>query len=188
VNGENARADQRPLDGTALVRIDMVGTALFVVVAAVSVVSQDLAKSVGAPFSFALGAVGIVAFIWSYALAVERSRTDEISVTQLYLVSGDVAPPRIKRALRAALTVQVAVALTAMSIGFARTKPAEFNWAACTIVTPLFGFGMNGVWVSRHGRFAARILAPRKRRPVPDATGTVAGEGNNDHEESARDG
>ena len=159
--------------GRGLLGADVVGTVFATVAGGLGLVSASLAKTVLTPVSFALGASGIVAFIWSYALAVGRSRTCEIAVSQLYTVAGDVAPPRVKRTLRWSLWAQIAVAFGAMILGFVRTEPRDFNWAASAVVVPLFGLGLNGVWVARHGRFSPRILTPRPRRRAtqkPDST------------------
>ncbi len=162
-----------PVPGRVLVRADVVGTVVIVIAGVAGLMSSDLARTVLTPVSFALAAVGIVTFLWSYASAIERSRTAEIAVSQLYVVAGEVAPPGVKRALRWALWAQIAVAVGVMVVGFSRTKPQEFNWAATVIVVPLFGLGMNGMWVARHGTFGPRILTPRSRRrsaPIPDPT------------------
>lgn len=150
--------------GARLVQADLVGTVLLVVAGALGVASADLARVVLVPVSFALGAIGVVTFVWSYFAAIERSRTHEISVSQLYVVAGPVASPPVKRSLKSAMWAQVIVAIAAMVLGFSRTKPEEFNWAACAIVAPMFGLGMNGMWVARHGNFGPRILAPRPTR------------------------
>jgi len=153
--------------------VAVVGTAVALVAGVAGLVSADVARTVLTPVSFVLAAVGIGAFVWSYASAIERSRTAEIAVSQLYLVAGDVAPPPVKRTLRWALWTQIVLALGVMVVGFARTKPQEFNWAATAIVVPLFGLGINGMWVARHGTFGPRILTPRPPRrsaPIPDPT------------------
>jgi hypothetical protein len=150
--------------GARLVQADLVGTVLLVVAGGLGAASADLAQVVLVPVSFALGAVGLVTFVWSYFSAIERSRTHEISVSQLYVVAGPVAPAPVKRLLKSALWAQVLVAITVMVFGFSRTEPQEFNWAACAIVAPMFGFGMNGMWVARHGSFGPRILTPRPTR------------------------
>lgn len=158
--------------GRLIVRGDLAGTVVAAIVGALGLLSADLAKSVLTPVSFALGALGIAAFLWSYFVAIERSRTNEISVSQLYTVAGDVAPPPVKRVLKWSLWAQVIIAFAVMVVGFTQTKPQEFNWAACAIVIPLFGFGMNGMWVARHGTFGPRILTPRptrRRKSSPSA-------------------
>lgn len=174
VNGElsggdvvDASADDLEAPGSAIVRADAVGTALALVAGVLAVVSADLAKFLLVPVVAVLGVVGLVTFVWSYFRAVGRSRESEISVSQLYAVAGSVAPPAVKRRLQWSLWAQVILAIAVMFIGFQRTKPEEFNWAATIIVLPLFGMGLNGVWVSLHGSFGPRIIVSavgRKRR------------------------
>ena len=43
-----------------------------------------------------LFAIGVFAFLWSYWNAVQRSRTDEISVTQLYFLMGEPTPSPVR--------------------------------------------------------------------------------------------
>ena len=161
-------------DGALIVRADVVGTAIVVVAGVLGALSSGLAKSVVAPVSAVAGAVGIATFVWSYFHAIGRSREHEISVSQLYGVVGTVAPKSVKRSLQRALLAQIVVAIAVMAFGFSRTKPEQFNWAAVIIVVPMFGMGMNGVWVSRHGTFGPRILTARPtrrcRRPARPAT------------------
>lgn len=159
-----------------MVLIDVVGTAAAVVAGALALVSSDLAKFVLVPVAAATGGIGLVTFVWSYFHAVGRSRQDEISVSQLYGAAGTVAPQPVKRQLQWSLWAQVIVAIAVMFVGFQRTKPQEFNWAATIIVLPLFGMGLNGVWVSSYGSFGPRILVARSgRKQRPDRQGRVPG-------------
>lgn len=160
--------------GRVLVRLDVLGTAIVVAAGLLGAASDGLAQAVLAPVSAGAGAVGIVAFVWSYFHAIGRSREHEISVSQLYGVAGTVAPKPVKRQLQWSLWVQILLAIAVMAFGFSRTKPQEFNWAAVIIVVPLFGMGMNGVWVSRFGTFGPRILTarPSRRNRANRTTGT----------------
>ncbi len=158
------RASDSERAGAAIVNIALAGTAAIVAAGVLGALSEDLAQSVVVLVSAGAAAVGIVGFVWSYLRAVGRSRVDEISVSQLYIVVGTVAPPPVKRRLQWSLWLQIAVAIVVMVVGFSRTDPEEFNWAACIIVAPLFGMGVNGVWVASHGTFGARILTPSPRR------------------------
>ena len=170
--------------GGAVVRADIIGTVLIAAVGALGLVSEALARSLLVPVSSVAAAAGVIAFVWSYFRAVSRSRDHEISVSQLYGVAGKVAPPGVKRRLQWCLWGQVVVAVAVTAIGFSQTEPQEFNWPAVIIVVPLYGMGLNGVWVSCFGTFGPRILASspaRRRRRAgspetapgrrPDATG-----------------
>ena len=154
--------------GRAIVRTDVAGTAAVVLACAAGAASSELAKFVLVPVAAAVGTIGVVTFVWSYFSAVGKSRTAEIAVTQLYGVAGDVAPTPVKRTLRRALWTQVVVAVAVMVVGFTRTTPSQFNWAACAVIAPMFGLGLNGLWVAHHGTFGPRIVTvrpPRRRRP-----------------------
>ena len=163
--------------GGAVVRADVIGTVLIAAVGALGLVSEALAKSLLVPVSSVAATVGVIAFVWSYFRAVGRSREHEISVSQLYAVAGKVAPPGVKRRLQWSLYGQVIVAVAVTAFGFSQTEPQEFNWAAVIIVVPLYGMGLNGVWVSRFGMFGPRILAsrPTRRRRAGSPAATPAG-------------
>jgi hypothetical protein len=144
--------------GRWLIRLDVAGTAAFVVTAVVQAVVLDWARPPGVTVALVLFAVGCVLFLAGYARAVERSRTDEISVTGLYLLMGDVAPRPVKGWLLALLTIQVVVALAT-----AIARP--YTTAAFGILVPMFGFGVIGSWAARYGHFPPRAtLAPKRRR------------------------
>ena len=101
---------------------------------------------------------GFVAFGWSYAVAVGRSRSDEMSVAGIYFLSGS-APARVKRRLLGAVAVQSVVA-----VGAAAAQP--FTAVAFGVLAPLFGLGLTGLWGARYGTFPERD-DPRGRRPAP---------------------
>ncbi len=150
--------------GTGLVRLDLAGTVAFVVVSIVGVASESARPAVVVA-SLLLFTIGVAAFIWSFFVAAERSRELEIGVANLYLLTGETAPPPVKRAMLAALGVQVITCLVVASIGFSGTDPDDVNLLAFGILVPMFGLGLDGVWASRHGAFGPRIVsAPAKRR------------------------
>ena len=150
-----------------IVRGDVIGTGLFVVTAALAAIFFTTALQwVGAITALALFAVGVVTFLWSYLHAVQRSRTDEISVAGLYFLAGGSAPRQVKRPMLAMLAIQVA---TATATTFARLdgpdgKPGSS--LAVGFLVPMFGFGLNGLWAAFHGTFGER------RRVTSDADST----------------
>jgi len=153
-------------DSSASYRGDLIGTAVFVGAAAVAVPWRDQ-RSVQIGFVVVAGilfAVGVVASLWAYARALDRSRTEEIGVANVYLVSGGVAPARVKVGLWIALGVQIVVSLAAAIAGGVGLADGEFNVLAFGTLVPMFGIGMNGAWVAAHGRFGPR-LGPRRTRP-----------------------
>jgi hypothetical protein len=101
----------------------------------------------------------VFCFLWSYVQAVQRSRTDEISVVSLYLLAGSPTPTAVRRPMLGLLAVQVA---TAVGTTFARLEGPDGepgSSLAVGFLVPMLGFGLNGLWAARHGTFP-----PRRRR------------------------
>ncbi len=143
--------------GDVLVQIDIAGTVLFAITAAFAAISVSTsAQWVGAVTAIALFAVGVVAFLWAYWNAVQRSRTDEISVVALYFLLGPSTPRRVKLTMNLVLVAQVAIAAITT---FARPDGPDGNPGsslALGFLVPMFGFGMNGLWAAYHGTFPPR--------------------------------
>ena len=140
-----------------IVRINVAATAVFVVVAiAAALVFDGAALTVAAVVSLALFFVGIAAFLWSFWNAVQRSRGEQVAVTQLYLLSGGVAPRQVRLTMMLALVAQCVVGL-----GRALARPNASDGSPGTalalgVLVPLFGFGLNGLWAAYHGRYVDR--------------------------------
>ncbi len=144
---------------TGLVRVDTVGTAVFVVAVAVAVPLRD-----ERPIQIAFGAVSMVLFsigavgcLWAYVSALERSRTDEIGVANLYLLTGPTAPTRVKRTMSVLLAAQVVLAFAGAIVGAAGLSGNQVNALAFGILVPMFGLAMNALWSVRHGTFGPRV-------------------------------
>lgn len=155
--------------GTRVVRVDVIGTALFVVVVALGLVVRDvrgvqIAMAAVSMILFAIGAaVGLVA----YVRALERSRIDEIGVANLFLLTGRTAPAPVKRTMTAMLIVQIVVGLGAAIVGAVGLGDDEVNSLAFGILVPMFGIGLNGLWAVLHGRFGPRLeraVQPSRRQ------------------------
>jgi hypothetical protein len=159
--GELAEAD-----GWSIVRGDVYGTAVFTMAGVAGVIWRDAtpAKVVAVVVSLVLFVLGIGFAIWSYAMAVERSRTEDIAVTSLYLLMGGVAPRRVATRLWMCWGVQIVVALTVGIIGATGLRKGENNALAFGALVPMFGVGCNGLWAARHGRYAARAVAQNRSR------------------------
>ena len=138
---------QRP--GRRIVAADQVGTAVFVVTAVLAAVFFTTALQwLGAITALALFAVGVFCFLWSYVQAVQRSRTDEISVASLYFLTGPATPPAVKWRMLGLLGVQV---VTAAATTFARLEGPDGepgSSLAVGFLVPMFGFGLNGLWAA----------------------------------------
>jgi hypothetical protein len=135
--------------GERIVLLDWIGTGVFVAVATLATILPDDAARPAAVVDLVLFAVGVVTFLWAYAVAVSRSRTDALSIAGLYFLADDAAPRPTRIRLRIALAVQVVVAIVSASIRL-------YTSVAFGVLVPMFGLGLMGLWGARHGRFAAR--------------------------------
>ena len=153
--------------GRRIVVADHVGTVAFVVTAVLAAVIFTTALQwIGAITALGLFAIGVFCFLWSYVQAVQRSRTDEISVSTLYLLTGPATPAGVKRQMLGLLAVQV---VTATATTFARLEGPDGepgSSLAVGFLVPMFGFGLNGLWAAAHGSFPSRR---RKEAPPADA-------------------
>ena len=133
-----------------IVLLDTVGTVVFAVTAVLEVVVfEHWTQVVGVTVALVLFAVGCAAFLAGYFRAVQRSRSEEISVTGLFLLVGPAVPGPVKVRLGLLLAVQVVVAL--VTAGIRTFTPLAFG-----VLVPVFGLGLNGLWAARHGQFPPR--------------------------------
>lgn len=146
--------------GRAIALVDWIGTAVFVVAAVVAAAVLGGVRFVAVGVSLGLFAVGCFAFLWAYAIAIQRSRDDEIGIGGLYFLAGPTAPRVVRRSMNAALTLQTVVALVTASVH-------PFTTLAFGILVPMFGLGLNGLWAARYGRFGPRVV--RDRSPAGPA-------------------
>jgi len=143
-----------PMTGRGIVRASWIGTTVFGAGTVLGVVAPDPLAWLGFAVSLALFVVGCGVFVWSFALAVGRSRTDEIAVANLYLMSG--APSEVRVQLFGSLAVEVVVAF-----GTAAARP--YTIAATAILAPVYGVALCGLWAARYGTFPPRRPAPRRK-------------------------
>lgn len=150
-----------------IIRVNLALTAVFAITASyAAAVFSTTSQWVGAITAMVLFAIGVFAFIWSYWTAVQRSRTEEISVTQLYLLMGDAIPAPVRRTMNLTLLVQFAVAI---STTLARPNGPDGNPGSSLAVgflVPMLGFGLNGLWAAFHGNFATRTDLPQSAAAI----------------------
>lgn len=141
------------------VRANVVGTAVFALTLAIGVPLRDErpAQILVGVVSMVLFAIGAVGGLWAYVSALERSRTDEIGVANLYLLTGPTAPKPVKRLMSSLLAAQVVLALTGAIIGTVGLTGSQVNALAFGILVPMFGLAMNALWAVRHGNFGPRV-------------------------------
>lgn len=152
-----------------IVFADAAGTAVFVVTLAIGTAWREdrPAQVLVVVVSMLLFAIGAAACLWAYTTALERSRTEEVGVANLYLLTGSTVSKVAKRSMSGLLAVQVVVALAAASIGAAGLSGDTLNALAFGVLVPMFGLGMNGLLASRHGSFGPRVQAvPTSKRRI----------------------
>jgi len=142
------------MTGASIVRASWIGTAAFGIGTVLGVVAPDQLQWLGFAVSLSLFIAGCCVFAWSFVIAGSRSRTDEIAVASLYLLSG--APSEVRAQLFGSLAVEVLVAF-----GTAAARP--YTIAATAILAPVYGLALCGLWSARHGTFPPRRPAPRRK-------------------------
>ena len=172
-----------PTRGRAIVRGSVGGTAVFTVLAVMALVADGVIP-VFVVVSLLLFAGGTLAFLVAFLRAVDRSRTESIGVGGLFFGAG-AAPGRVQALLLSSLGVEVVVAITAAAI-----RP--YTAIAFGTLAPMWGLGLAGLWVARHGWFpprppeltragrrdaerAAHRRVAGSRPEATDATGSPAG-------------
>ena len=149
------------MNGSGIIRLNVIGTVLFIVSAGIaSIIFDGIAKTQGVVVSLALFGSGVVFFLWGYWRAVQRSRHDSMSVTELYFLVGPHVDRRVSRAMNSLLAIQVVVAVAAALVRSSTpgadgtTTPG--STLAFGVLVPVFGLSLNGLWASAHGHFPAR--------------------------------
>jgi len=144
------------MPGSLLIKCNLALTAVFVAMSIVAAVTFTAPwKTIGVAVSLGCFSVGIVAFLWGYWTAVQRSRTDNISVAALYFLVDKCAPQSISRLMNGTLGVQVVVAV-ATAISRTTTDGRTGSTLAFGVLAPMMGLGLNGLWGATHGTFAPR--------------------------------
>ena len=133
--------------GWAIVVWSWWGTVAFSVTAIAATWFDEL-RWPAAVVALTLFGVGCIVFLWAFAVAVERSRTDAMGIGGLFFLAGS-APTSVQRHLLGSLTVEVVVGLTTASIRM-------FTSLAFGTLVPVFGLAMAGLWGARHGVFGPR--------------------------------
>lgn len=137
-------------------KVDAVATGVFTLTAtlAAALFTQPW-TTMAVVVSLGCFAAGIVAFLWGYAVAVQRSRVDDISVAAMYFLLDGAAPRRTARTLNGLLAVQTVVGL-ATALARPTTEGKAGSTLAFGILVPVLGLGLNGLWAARYGTFRPR--------------------------------
>lgn len=149
--------------GRGLIVLAWVGTAVTCLTAVVNAVTGDRNHyALSAVPGLVMLALGSVIFVVAFAIAVERSREEEIGVTSLFFLAGS-APRRVQTSMIAAMVVQ-----TVVPVVVALFRP----FTAFATLAPVWTVGLAGLWGARYGVFPARASAANPAEPAD----VVAGE------------
>jgi hypothetical protein len=142
-----------------IVRVNILLTAVFAVTAILAAVlfSQPW-KTIAVVTSLVCFTVGVVAFLWGYWTAVQRSREDNIGVANLYFLMDGCAPIVVSRAMNIVLGAQVVIGL-GTALARMQTAGRTGSTLAFGILVPMLGLGLNGLWGAQHGTFPPRLMA-----------------------------
>jgi hypothetical protein len=155
-----------PVKGRAIAQLNVVLTGAFVLTSALAaVIFTQTWKSIAVVTSLVCFTVGVVAFLWGYWSAVQRSREDEIGVAVLYFLMDGVAPLPVSRLMNTLFGVQCAVALAA-ALSRPSTDGKPGSTLAFGILVPMLGLGLSGLWGALHGTFRPRIIDNPSRVPT----------------------
>jgi hypothetical protein len=145
---------EAPLPGRTIITVDTVGTVVFALTAGLeAIVLRPWTETIGIAVALGLFLVGCLAFFAGYLGAIQRSRTDDISIADLVLLGGSTAPHSVRHRLNLLLIAQVVIAAAT-----AAARP--FTTLAFGVLAPVFGLGLNSLWAARHGQFPPRKPAP----------------------------
>ena len=149
------------MSGATIVRANIIGTVLFTLSAVLaSIVFEGFFKVQGVVIALCLFSAGVFVFLWGYWRALQRSRRDVMSVTELYFLVGPYVDKRISRIMNGMLAIQVVVAvataLSRSSSPAADGASTPGSTLAFGVLVPMFGLSLNGLWSSVHGRFPPR--------------------------------
>lgn len=137
--------------GSAIGTASVSGTGLFIMGSAAAVLWTPFRKPLLVA-DVALFVIGCAVFLAAYVRALDRSRTSEIGLGDLFFLGGGTAPVAIRRLLLRSLLAEVVVALLA---AFAR----PYSELAAGILVPVYGFGLATLWSARHGTFPPRSVS-----------------------------
>jgi hypothetical protein len=147
------------MKGTAIIRLNAIFTVLFVVTAGLAVAYFEQPwKTIAVVVCLASFSVGVVAFLWGYWSAVQRSREDNISVAAMYFLIDKCAPASIARQMNGLLGVQFIAGLVTAGLR-SSTDGKRGSTLAFGILVPMLGLGLNGLWAAFHGHFEPRAGA-----------------------------
>ncbi|MEX2294278.1 MAG: hypothetical protein WD691_10870 [Acidimicrobiales bacterium] len=136
--------------GSGLTRASVWATAALALSGGAAAAWPDTFAAPHAVFSGLMFVTGVGAFLLAYFVGISRSRTDAVTLSGLFFLSGGTASAEVRRRLRLATLAQTAIVVTA-----AMVRP--YTEVAYGILAPMFGLGVMALWGGRHGVFPPRV-------------------------------
>lgn len=158
------------MKGNGIVRTNEGLTALFAVTSVVAAIVFDQPwKVIAVVVCLVSFSVGVVAFLWGYWTAVQRSRHDNIAVASLYFLADKSAPKSVAVRMNTLFGAQIFIGL-ATALLRSSTDGKAGSTLAFGILVPVLGLGLNGLWGAQNGEFPPRITGTNHQVP-PDGVG-----------------
>lgn len=132
------------------------GTAVLCVAILLGAVWPDQAGAAAQVVALVLFGTGSLAFLRAYAVAVRRSRLEQVSTVAAF-VGMPGAPRSVRIELRLAAGLQFAAGLTGAAV-----RP--FGPLAFGILAGVYGLGVIALWGAGHGEFPSRSPHGARRR------------------------
>ena len=137
-----------PGPGEHVLRSTTVVTGVFVVSTTAAVLAAGPVRLVAVAVDLVLFAVGSLLFLAAFAVAVGRSRTEEVTLGRTFLLTGSPPSP-LRRRFWVLLVIQVVVALVAASV-----RP--YTSVAFAVLAPMSVLGAMAWYGARYADDAAR--------------------------------
>ena len=147
-------AERHP--GAGLAVAGRAGTAAFCAVVALGAAWPDLAGVAAQVTALVLFGAGCAAFARAYAVAVRRSRHEQVSTLAAFLQMPG-APPRLRAEFRIMTGLQFAAGLAGAAL-----RP--FGVLAFGILAGVYGLGLIGLWGASFGVFPSRSRPGGRQR------------------------
>jgi hypothetical protein len=116
---------------------------VFIVATVGAVIWPGPVRLVSVVIDLVLFAGGSLLFLAAFAVAIARSRNEEVSLGGTFLLSG-TAPAAVRRLFLGLLALQVVV-----GVGGASLRP--YSSMAFAVLAPMSAFGAMAWWGARHG-------------------------------------
>ncbi len=135
-------------EGRWIVRGSWWSTLAFSITAIAAALSPGFLRWPALVVALAMFGSGCVVFLWAFAIAVGRSRTDAIGIGGLFFLAGS-APTRVRAHLMGSVALQIVVGLATASLRI-------FTTLAFGALAPMLGLAMAGLWGAKFGIFGVR--------------------------------